>query len=97
MSEELGYSFRCASLKVAENNPRGTGSQYSPCTVGAFTKKKKKKQILPFVQDDMRGQEDREEAGGWFWIVLIVRGQLFVVFTCPAFGTGGVFLFLSYQ
>lgn len=34
MSEELGYSFRCASLKVAENNPSGNGSQYSLCLLG---------------------------------------------------------------
>lgn len=58
MSEEFGYSFKCASLKVAENNPRGTGSQYSHCTGGRLRRrkrKKKKKQILHFVQDDKGG------------------------------------------
>lgn len=44
MSEELGYSFRCASLKVAENNPSGTGSQYSTMHRGAVTKKREKEE-----------------------------------------------------
>lgn len=44
MSEELGYSFRCASLKVAENTPGGTGSQYSTLHRGAVMKKREKEE-----------------------------------------------------
>ncbi len=56
MFHEHGYSISCSPIKVAENTPSGTGSQYSPYPLGAFMKK----QILHFVQDDKRGQDDEK-------------------------------------